>query len=928
MAKLTFVVDEGQEVVVPLTDAVTLTLGRGDDNDVVVDDARVSTHHAALERNADGSIELRDLNSTAGTYVNGQRVQTCCIRDGDTLGFGPLTAVFDLEEPPAATSSHGHNPPPANAIAESTRLIRASHDASSVNPWERQREKDKGKARDEALAEHQKILAAQQKELAELQQVLAAQQKEQQEQQDVLAVQQKELAALKAEKARLQEVMDTLQTSVHAQTAEKTRLETEISSAQSKHQAWQEAATREMREHTVRMDTLHADEKRLAQVKGAVLEAETLHQQWVDAVKELSAEHAEKNTDVERLISAEASARHEIESLTLHKDQALAHLQQVREDCERDDAHLEALRQQVASLEDHHTQVEKLVATREDRVKLAEKKLADAAEHRTRLEAHIKELTGTEEKLVHAMDRLREAEAGHTGLIAAIATLGARQQELEGTVKDAETRVHSLAEEQQKITTANAETEASKKRTEEAELALQAQIKTRQEELAAETKRLEETTARRAEITRQCEELASTEAKLASVLHQFTLAEERHEELMQGIAGAESRITGLSGSITALQGKEDAAKGRLEVLHGRENDLRSELGKLATSEHESRARFEELRELISQAEQEHQTRLDEHGTKVRACHQELHELESKLAPFREWKEAMDQLYARLSELPQDSSEARELWHEIEKEKEDLETLISTARTQAREMAVKTVKKPASAIRVASASPVADIPLPEKAAMEEAMHVEVHVSGPPGGHSSDHSHGHGHGHANGTGVGSSDRGLNGIHGAASAASLVQERTLKARLNHLRESVQREESRLEFLRHERGRHEVRARTSGPASDALQREHDRHLEAKIRHDEEQLSALHHKVELAKAEEEKRRAKIVEMEHRMAELHAGITEAERHRSDLRHQADLAHTELKNFEATHERLKKAAEDEAAMEQEMALAWGPAAKGR
>ena len=97
MAKLTFVVDEGQELVVPLVDAATLTLGRGDDNDVVVDDARVSIYHATLERNADGNIELRDLNSTTGTFVNGERVQTRCVRHGDTLAFVPLTAIFDLE---------------------------------------------------------------------------------------------------------------------------------------------------------------------------------------------------------------------------------------------------------------------------------------------------------------------------------------------------------------------------------------------------------------------------------------------------------------------------------------------------------------------------------------------------------------------------------------------------------------------------------------------------------------------------------------------------------------------------------------------------------------------------------------------------------------------------------------------------------------
>jgi len=95
MAKLTLALEDGQEVIVPLSER--LTLGRSDDNDVVVNDERLSLQHAEVLPHASGSYEVRDLGSTSGTFVNDQRVQTCRLMQGDRLAFGPLTAVLDLE---------------------------------------------------------------------------------------------------------------------------------------------------------------------------------------------------------------------------------------------------------------------------------------------------------------------------------------------------------------------------------------------------------------------------------------------------------------------------------------------------------------------------------------------------------------------------------------------------------------------------------------------------------------------------------------------------------------------------------------------------------------------------------------------------------------------------------------------------------------
>jgi chromosome segregation ATPase len=215
------------------------------------------------------------------------------------------------------------------------------------------------------------------------------------------------------------------------------------------------------------------------------------------------------------------------------------------------------------------------------------------------------------------------------------------------------------------------------------------------------------------------------------------------------------------------------------------------------------------------------------------------------------------LSPRRKKNTQDSAEARELWHEIEKEKAGLHELITTARTQAQ----------ASTPAPSHSAPLSQI---------VAGKTEAPRGARPGG--------------------------------AQAAATAQETTFRSRLSHLRENVQREESRLEQLRLERTRHESPSR-SNLAAEAMMREQSRHLETKIRQEQERHHALLHNIEISQAEEEKRRERLAELEHKLAELRADIVEAERQRSDLRQQADLAHTELKNFEATLDRLAKKTAD-------------------
>jgi ABC-type multidrug transport system ATPase subunit/pSer/pThr/pTyr-binding forkhead associated (FHA) protein len=65
-----------------------LTIGRVPGNDVVVDNLLVSRHHASIRRLSEGRFEVVDLGSTNGTFLNGRRIVTSQLREGDLISVG------------------------------------------------------------------------------------------------------------------------------------------------------------------------------------------------------------------------------------------------------------------------------------------------------------------------------------------------------------------------------------------------------------------------------------------------------------------------------------------------------------------------------------------------------------------------------------------------------------------------------------------------------------------------------------------------------------------------------------------------------------------------------------------------------------------------------------------------------------------------
>ena len=85
-----------------LTDPLELRLGvnrlgRGPHNDFSIDHFTISSLHCEVVLDGDG-MTVRDLESTNGTYVDGQRVQTSPLQTGQRLRLGSVELIAEVAD--------------------------------------------------------------------------------------------------------------------------------------------------------------------------------------------------------------------------------------------------------------------------------------------------------------------------------------------------------------------------------------------------------------------------------------------------------------------------------------------------------------------------------------------------------------------------------------------------------------------------------------------------------------------------------------------------------------------------------------------------------------------------------------------------------------------------------------------------------------
>ena len=74
------------------TEELRIVIGRVADVDLTIADDTVSRRHCAVQLTAEGAL-LKDLESSGGTYVNGERISEKILEPGDKFIVGANTMV-------------------------------------------------------------------------------------------------------------------------------------------------------------------------------------------------------------------------------------------------------------------------------------------------------------------------------------------------------------------------------------------------------------------------------------------------------------------------------------------------------------------------------------------------------------------------------------------------------------------------------------------------------------------------------------------------------------------------------------------------------------------------------------------------------------------------------------------------------------------
>jgi hypothetical protein len=89
-----------------------ISVGRALDNDLILEDPRVSRRHAQLRRRY-GRYVLYDLDSAGGTTINGYPVEECVLHSGDVVSFAGVSVIYGEDPPtpiPASEAEKGNTP--------------------------------------------------------------------------------------------------------------------------------------------------------------------------------------------------------------------------------------------------------------------------------------------------------------------------------------------------------------------------------------------------------------------------------------------------------------------------------------------------------------------------------------------------------------------------------------------------------------------------------------------------------------------------------------------------------------------------------------------------------------------------------------------------------------------------------------------------
>jgi pSer/pThr/pTyr-binding forkhead associated (FHA) protein len=103
-----------------------INIGRRTDNDLIIDDPRVSRYHSQI-RVIKGRFVLFDLNSTGGTSINGQPANKTVLYPGDVISLAGLPIIFGQDNPPSSYTRGDTAPFPSAARERATVILKKNN---------------------------------------------------------------------------------------------------------------------------------------------------------------------------------------------------------------------------------------------------------------------------------------------------------------------------------------------------------------------------------------------------------------------------------------------------------------------------------------------------------------------------------------------------------------------------------------------------------------------------------------------------------------------------------------------------------------------------------------------------------------------------------------------------------------------------------
>jgi hypothetical protein len=89
-----YLIQQGEEPTRHVIAQSPWRIGRGHNNELVIDDHSVSRQHAEIHRRRDGKFEILDMESMNGVFINDKKVRQGTLNEGDTIDIGDVNFKF------------------------------------------------------------------------------------------------------------------------------------------------------------------------------------------------------------------------------------------------------------------------------------------------------------------------------------------------------------------------------------------------------------------------------------------------------------------------------------------------------------------------------------------------------------------------------------------------------------------------------------------------------------------------------------------------------------------------------------------------------------------------------------------------------------------------------------------------------------------